>query len=104
MILCKVYKALFPCKDFLHWDYKPNLSATFLLALEMEFEKGLCLHNEGYETDVYYYLSQLIMKFAHIHMVTSAAKASFYPIDDQEPTVPIFPSTPNGRPVEHPLY
>ena len=54
MILKMVYKAYFYCEDFLHWAYKPNLPATFLLALENEFENGLYLHDEGYDTDVNY--------------------------------------------------
>ena len=34
-------KAFLHCEDFLHWAYKPNLPATFLLALDIEFKRGL---------------------------------------------------------------
>ena len=51
MILNKVYKAFFHCRDFINWTYKPNLTATFLLALEIEFKRELYLHDEDYDTD-----------------------------------------------------
>ena len=54
LILDKVYMAFFHCKDFLHWAYTPNLPATFLLTLEIKFEKGLYLQKEGSDTDVNY--------------------------------------------------
>ena len=58
MILNKVYKAFFYCEDFLHWAYKPNLLAMFLEALEIKFERGLYLHDEGYDNDANYDLPQ----------------------------------------------
>ena len=77
IILDKVYKAFFHCKDFIHWTYKPNLPATFLLALEIKLKRGLYHIDEGYDTDANYHLPQPLKKTANIYVVTAAAKTSF---------------------------
>ena len=64
IILNKVYKAFFQCDDFLHWVYRPKLSAMFMLALETEFERALYLHDEGYGIDDNYDLPQPLKKLA----------------------------------------
>ena len=51
MILDKVHKAFFHCKDFIYWVYKLHLTHTFQLALEIEFKRGLHLHGEYHDTD-----------------------------------------------------
>ena len=76
----------------------------FLLALEIEFEKGLYLHNAGYDTDVNYDLPQPLKKSAHMYVVTSVAETSFNPMGYQGSTVSIFPSALKGRSMEPPFY
>ena len=100
MILDKLYKAFFHCEDFLQWAYKPSLPATFLLAFEIMFERGLYLHNEGYDTDVDYDLPQPLKKTDYIYVVTSTAETSFDPMGYQRSAIPAFMSTPIGRPAE----
>ena len=39
MIFDKVYRTFFHYEDFLHWAYKPNLQAIFLLVLEIELKR-----------------------------------------------------------------
>ena len=91
-----------PFEDFLHWAYKPNLPAMFLLALEIEFERGLCLHDEGYNTDVNYDLPQPLITIACIYVVTSGAETSFDPTGYKGSAVPAFKSSFTGRPVDPP--
>ena len=38
----------------LFWAYKPHPTHTFLLAFEIEFDRGLYLCDEGYDTEVNY--------------------------------------------------
>ena len=58
MILNKVYKAFFHCEDFINWAFKPNRACKLLLAFEIKFERGLYLHDEGYDIDANYNLPQ----------------------------------------------
>ena len=97
MILNKVYKAFFHCDAFLHWVYKPNLSATFMLALEIEFERALYLQDEGYETGDNYDLPHLLNKSTCIYAVPSVATASFNSTDYQKPMIPTSLSTPKMK-------
>ena len=100
MILDKVYKALFHCEDFLYWAYKPNLPGTFLLALKVEFEKVLHLHNESYDTDVNYNLPQPFKKTACIYVVASVAETSFGPMGKKvvcNTHLPIYPDRKASR-------
>ena len=93
-------------EDFLDWDHRPDeiLIATFMLALEIEFESALHICNEGYETGDNYVLPQLLNKPDNIYSVPSVAEASFNHADYQEPMIPTSPSTPKQRPVEFPLH
>ena len=52
-----------------------------MLALEIEFERALCLYDEGYKTCDDYGLPQLLNKSTHIYSVPSVDEASFNPID-----------------------
>ena len=81
-----------------------NLSAMFMLALEIKFEKGLYLHNEGYDDNINYDLLQSLKKLTCICTVLSVAKTSFDPIGHQGSTILTFLPTPKGRPVELPLH
>ena len=104
MILDKVYKAFFHSKDFVNWAYKPHLTHTLLLSLEIEFERGLYLHGEGYNTDPNYDLPQLLQRTTHIYVVPSTTKASFDPLSSQRGTASILLSTPTGRVAGSPFY
>ena len=109
MILNKVYKAFFHCEDFIHWAYKPNLPATFQLALEIEFKRELHLQNEGNDTDANYDLPQPLKKTAYIYVVTAVVETSFDPIGYHGfgyhgSTKPAFTSTLTGRPAEPTLH
>ena len=88
MILDKVYKAFFYCKDFIHWAYTTNILATFLLDLKIKLETGLYLQDEGYDIDANYGLLQLLNKTAYIYVVTSAVKTSFNPMHFQISAIP----------------
>ena len=80
MILNKVYKAFFHYKDFVNWDYKLHLTHTFLFALEFEFERGLYLHDKGYDNDANYDLPQPLKRSTHIYAVTADNETSFDPM------------------------
>ena len=71
-----------------------------MLALEIEFEKGLYLHDEGYDTVVNSDLLQPLKKSTHIYTVPLVAETSFDPMSYQISIIPTFLSTPKGRPVE----
>ena len=77
MILNKVYKAFFHCEDFVNWAYKLHIPHTFLLALKIEFERGLHLHDEGCGTDANFDLSQPMKKTTCIYAVTALAETFF---------------------------
>ena len=77
MILNKLYKAFFHCDAFLNWAYRPNRSVTFMLVLENEFERGLYLHGEGYDTNANYDLPQPPNKSTCIYAVPLVAELSF---------------------------
>ena len=105
MILDKLYKVFFHCDNFLHWAYRPDqkLLATFMLALEIQFERALYLHDEGHKGDDYDLL-QPLHKSTCIYAVCSVTEISFNPEGYQGSTIPIFPSISKGRPAEPPLH
>ena len=70
-----------------------------MLALEIEFERALHLHNEDYEASDDYDLPQPLHKFTHIYAVSSSTETFFNPMGCQGSPIPIFLSTPKGRPV-----
>ena len=92
MILDKVYKAFLHCEDFIDWAYKPNLPASFLFALEIEFQWELHIHHEGYDTDVTYDLLQPLKKTSHSYAATAVAKTSFDLMGYQKSAIPAFTS------------
>ena len=104
IILDKVYKAFVHCDDFLHWAFRANLSAMFMLALEIKLEGALYLHNEGYKTDDDYGLPQPLNKPTHINKGPSVAEASFDSVGYQGSTIPASPSTLKRRPADSPLH
>ena len=81
VVLDRVYKVFFHSKDFHEWAHRPDqiLLATFMLALEIEFERALCLCNEGYET-------MMTMAY-HSH-------STYLPTSIQYHQQPKLPSTP----------
>ena len=106
MILDKLYKAFFHCHDFLHCTYRPdqNLLATFILALQIEFERTLYLHDEGYKTSDDYDLPQPLHKYTCIYAVPSVAEVSFDPTGYKGSTIPAFPSMLKERQAEPSLH
>ena len=74
------------------------------LALEIEFERALQFHDEGYESSDDYGLPKLLIRSAHIYSVSSSAETSYNPADYQESPTPTSQSTVKQRPVEFPLH
>ena len=56
-----------------------HILAQFTLALEIEFERILQFHNEGYGSGHDYDLPKLLIRSNHTYSVSSAAEASFNP-------------------------
>ena len=79
------------------------LLATFMLALEIKFERALYLHDEGYEASDDYDLPQPLNKSTLIYAVPLVATSPFNPTDYQKLMVPISLSTLKWRPVESQL-
>ena len=106
MVLDRVYKAFFYSEDFLDWAHRPHqiLLVTFMMALEIKFERALYLHSESYETSDNYGLPQPLNKFTCIYSVPSAAETSFSPTDCQKPMISTSLSTPKQRSVKSPLH
>ena len=98
MILKNVYMAFFHCKNFINWAHKLHLTYTFLLTLEIEFERGLYLHDKGYDTDTNYDLSQPLKRTTDIYVVTAVTENSFYPMGPQESGMYALMSTTKGGP------
>ena len=80
-----------------------HLLAQFTLALEIEFEKALQFHNEGYKSSDDYDLPKLLIWLTHNYLISSAAEASFNPTDYQRAATPTYLSTLKWRQVELPL-
>ena len=89
VVLNRVYKAFFHSEDFLDWAHIPDqmLLAILMLALEIESERMLYLHNEGSETGDDYGLPQPLNKSIYIYSVLSLAKDSFSFTDYQKPMI-----------------
>ena len=68
-----------------------------MLALENEFERGLYLHDEGYNTDGSFYIPQQLNTFTHIFTVPSVAEASFDSMRYQRSTIPASPIYPRKK-------
>ena len=100
MILNKVCKPFFHCKDFIILVYNLHLTHPFLLALEIIFKRGLYLNDEGYDPETNYYLLQPLKRTTHIYLSTAVAKTSFDLIGLWESGMHAFTSTPKGRPSE----
>ena len=71
-----------------------------LLALQIKFERGLYIHNEGYDTDANYDLPEPLKKPACICVVTAAGETSLNLMGYQGSAIPTYMSTPTGRPAE----
>ena len=84
-------------KTLLTLAYEPNLTHIFLMALEIKLERGLYLHDEGYDTESNYNLPQSLKKTTHIYVVTAAAKMFFNSMGYQEFRMHALMSTPKGR-------
>ena len=101
-----LHKAVFHCDYFLHWAYTPDqhVLATFILALEINFERALYLHDEGYKTGDDYDLPHPLRKSTHIYVEPSVVIASLNPMDYQNQWYPPLCQTPKQRPEESPLH
>ena len=71
-----------------------HLLACFSLALEIEFERALQFHNEGYESGDNYDLPKPLISSTHIYSVSSADETSFNSVGYQKSTIPTSLSTP----------
>ena len=98
--------AFFNSDNFIDIATRPNeiLLETFMLSLEIESERALYLHNEGYKTSDDFGLPKLFIRSTYTYSVPSVAETSFNPTDYQRPTIPTSPSTLKQRPVEFPLH
>ena len=63
------------------WENE-HLLAQFTIALEIEFERALQFHNEGYKSSDDYDLPKLLIRSTCIYSVLSVAETSFNPTDD----------------------
>ena len=68
-----------------------------MLALEIEFERALQFHDEGYESGDDYDLPKPLIRSTHIYLVSSAAETSFNPTNYQESTTPTSPLIPEMK-------
>ena len=82
---------------------KLHLTCMFLLALAIDSERGLYLHDEGYVTDANYDLSQPLMRIIHIYTVTAVDETTFNLMGPQESKMHTLMSTPKGRLENPPL-
>ena len=73
------------------------------MALKVKFELALHQHNEGYDTDNIYDLSQLLKKATNILVVAITNKGSIYSSGSQGGEASTHPLTPTRRAVE-PLF
>ena len=85
-ILEKVYKLFF---NYYQFHARANMYDEIILArimttLDLEFERALHYHNEGYERDNDYGFLPHITRPVHIYSVSSA-EASFNPADYTTP-------------------
>ena len=67
--------------------------ARIMTALDLEFERALHYHEEGYESDNDYELPSQVMRPLHVYSV-STTEASFNPADYKVAHCPISPFTP----------
>ena len=63
-MLGRIHTAFFNCHQFDAEIYMPNeiVLAKMMTALDLEFEKAMHCHNEGYENDNYYGLPPQVMR------------------------------------------
>ena len=73
-----------------------------MLALDLEFERALHCHNEGYDNDNDYGLPGPFMRCVCIYLV-STTEASLSPMDYRGTQGPTSPSTPRQTKEELPL-
>ena len=106
VVLHKVHMAFFNRDYFGEVTTRENkyLLVQFTWALEMEFERALQFHDEGYESSNDYDLPKLLIRSTHIYLVSSAVETSFNSTDYQESTTATSLSTPKPRQVELPLH
>ena len=95
VVLDKVHEAFFNSDYFIEITTRENehLLTQFPSALEIEFERALHFHDEGYESGDDYGLPKPLITSAYINSVSSAAKTSFNPTHYPESTAPTSPSS-----------
>ena len=81
-ILGRVHTAFFNFHYFSKMTNMPDkiVLAYIMTVLDLEFERTLHYHNEGYDNDNDYWLSAPVMKPVHIDLV-STTETSFNPTD-----------------------
>ena len=67
--------------------------ASIMTALDLEFERALYYHDEGYDSDNGYGMPGLFMRHVHIYLF-SMTEASLNPADYKGDQGPSSPSTP----------
>ena len=77
--------------------YMPNeiVLVRMMTALDLEFEKAMYYHNEGYESDNDYGLPSWVMMPIHVYLVFTT-EASFDPAKFTTTQQPISPFTPRS--------
>ena len=94
-ILGRVHTAFFNCNCFSKMANMPdeNVLAKFMTALDLEFERALHYHDEGYYSDNDYGLPGPFMRHVCIYLVPTT-KASLDPVDYKGAQGSTSPSTP----------
>ena len=90
-----VYVTFFNCHQFNSVTYMPDeiVLARMMRALDLELDKAMHYHNEGYGIDNDYGLPAQVMRPVHIYSV-SVTEASFNPADYKEAQCIISPFMP----------
>ena len=81
LVLNKVHVSFFSSDYFSEITTRANkhLLAKFMLVLEIEFERALQFHDEGYESGDDHDLPKLLIRSTHIYLVSSTVEISFNP-------------------------
>ena len=93
-ILGRVHTAFFNYYQFNEMTNMPDeiILASIMTALDLEFERALHYHDEGYESDNYYRLPTQVMRPICVYSV-STTEASFNPTNYKGTQCPISPFT-----------
>ena len=94
-ILGRVHAAFFNYHQLNEMTHMPDeiILARTMTALDLEFEKALHYHDEGYESDNDYGLPTQVMRPVHVYSV-STTEASFNPTNYKAAQCPTSPFTP----------